>query len=371
MKDHIPSKLTATKQSHPWINRDLNRLTRRKKRAHKKAKSTNTRRDLKRYHHLKAKSQREIRQAHDTYLQDIISGDMKGNSKRFWDYIKHKKQDSNGVAPLKNNDGLLYSDTDTKADILNRQFHSVYTKEDMTNIPNKGRSPHPTMKDITVDTRGVHKLLKGLDPNKATGPDTVPTRFLREFADEIAPTLTTIFQKSLDSGKIPEDWREASIVPIFKKGDRHQAANYRPVSLTSVSCKVLEHIVHIVHSQIMDHYDLNNILTDKQHGFRSRRSCESQLIITIDALAKSLAEGEQVDVILLDFSKAFDKVPHHRLLQKLDYYGVRDNTWKWVRDFLALRTQRVTLDGCTSSCADVISGVPQGTVMGLFCSLRS
>jgi hypothetical protein len=114
----------------------------------------------------------------------------------------------------------------------------------------------------------------------------------------------------------------------------------------------------------MDHFDNWNILTDKQHGFRSRRSCESQLIITIDALAKSLAKGEQVDVILLDFSKTFDKVPHHRLLHKLDYYGVRGNTWKWVQDFLNKRTQKVLLDGVTSSCADVISRVPQGTVMG-------
>ena len=178
------------------------------------------------------------------------------------------------------------------------------------------------MPSITVSVNGVRKLLRGLNIHKATGPDHIPTRLLHDFADELAPTLTHIFQKSLDSGAIPDDWREAAIVPIFKKGDGHQASNYRPVSLTSVSCKVLEHVIH---SQIMDHYYRLGILTDKQHGFRSRRSCESQLIITIDSIAKSLAAGEQVDVILLDFSKAFDKVPHQRLLHKLDYYGVRGN----------------------------------------------
>ena len=217
------------------------------------------------------------------------------------------------------------------------------------------------MPSITVSVNGVRKLLRGLNIHKATGPDHIPTRLLHDFADELAPTLTHIFQKSLDSGAIPDDWREAAIVPIFKKGDRHQASNYRPVSLTSVSCKVLEHVIH---SQIMDHYDRLGILTDKQHGFRSRRSCESQLIITIDSIAKSLAAGEQVDVILLDFSKAFDKVPHQRLLHKLDYYGVRGTTWHWIRDFLSKRTQHVNLGGTTSSLADVISGVPQGTVMG-------
>ena len=217
------------------------------------------------------------------------------------------------------------------------------------------------MPSITVSVKGVRKLLRGLNIHKATGPDHIPTRLLHDFADELAPIMTNIFQKSLDSGAIPDDWREAAIVPIFKKGDRHQASNYRPVSLTSVSCKVLEHVIH---SQIMDHYDRLGILTDKQHGFRSRRSCESQLIITIDSIAKSLAAGEQVDVILLDFSKAFDKVPHQRLLHKLNYYGVRGTTWHWIRDFLSKRTQHVNLGGTTSSLADVISGVPQGTVMG-------
>ena len=253
----------------------------------------------------------------------------------------------------------MHSDTSSKAEILNNQFHSVYTKEDLSNMPSKGDSPHPTMDNIHVGVNGVCKLLKGLNVHKATGPDAVPTRFLHDFAVELAPIMTKLFQLSLDTGKVPDDWREASIVPVFKKGERHLA--YRPVSLTSVSCKLLEHIVH---SQIMDHYDSRHLLADQQHGFRSRRSCESQLLITVDSLAKSLDSGEQVDVILLDFSKAFDKVPHQRLLHKLDDYGVRGSTWNWVKDFLAKRTQQVTLEGQSSTKADVISGVPQGTVMG-------
>ena len=141
------------------------------------------------------------------------------------------------------------------------------------------------MQDIRIDQRGVHKLLKGLKPHKATGPDMVPARLLRDYAIEFSTIFTILFQTSLDSGKIPSDWRKASIVPIYKKGDKHKASNYRPVSLTSITCKLLEHIIH---SNIMDHYDSLGILTDKQHGFRSRRSCETQLIITIQELASSL-----------------------------------------------------------------------------------
>ena len=171
----------------------------------------------------------------------------------------------------------------------------------------------------------------------------------------------TLFQASLDQGKVPNEWRKANIVPLFKKGDRAKPSNYRPVSLTSICSKVLEHIIH---SSIMSHFDELNILTDYQHGFRKRRSCESQLIITIQDLAKSLSNSEQVDVILLDFSKAFDKVPHERLLYKLDHYGVRGPVLQWIRSFLQGRTQVVTLDGTTSRPADVQSGVPQGTVLG-------
>ena len=165
---------------------------------------------------------------------------------------------------------------------------------------------------------------------------------------------------SLESGNIPDDWR-TSIVPIFKKGDKHQASNYRPVSLTSISCKLLEHIIH---SQVMDHFDHHSILSNSQHGFRSRRSCETQLAITIDTIARTLDEGGQVDIVLLDFAKAFDKVPHQRLLHKLQFYGVRNNTLRWIEDFLHCRQQQVLLDGHTSSTAEVLSGVPQGTVLG-------
>lgn len=140
------------------------------------------------------------------------------------------------MSPLKGPDGLLYSETLSKVEILNNQFHSVYTTEDLSDMPSKGDSPHPNMSNIHVGSNGVYKLQRGLNVHKAAGPDAVPTIFLHDFALELAPIITKLFQLSLDIGKVPDDWREASIVPIFKKGERHLALNYRPVSLTSVSC---------------------------------------------------------------------------------------------------------------------------------------
>ena len=203
--------------------------------------------------------------------------------------------------------------------------------------------------------------MQGLNPHKAEGPDHIPTRFLTEFAAELSPAMTLIFQASLQQGEVPDDWKQANVAPSFKKGDRSTAANYRPISLTSVCSKILEHIIH---SQIMRHLDIHQILSDQQHGFRKKRSCESQLILTVQDLAAALEENEQMDAILLDFSKAFDKVSHQRLAIKLDHYGIRGNLLQWIKSFLANRTQQVLVEGHTSSPAPVTSGVPQGTVLG-------
>ena len=183
-----------------------------------------------------------------------------------------------------------------------------------------GPSQSPTVPPIKVTCKGVLKLLKDIKPYKASRPDNIPGRLLKEAAEELAPGLTFLFQISLDSGKIPADWKSALVTPVFKKGNRSSTANYRPISLTSIVCKILEHVVH---SSVINHFERNNILRDSQHGFRKPRSCETQILLTIEDLAKGLDDRQQIDAVLLDFSKAFDKVPQQRLLLKLKHYGVR------------------------------------------------
>jgi hypothetical protein len=181
--------------------------------------------------------------------------------------IKSKRTDSCGVVPLQR-DGIAYGNARMKANNLNNQFTSVFTSEDpLQPLPDMGPSPHPAVSDITITQEGVQKPLCHLNPHKSTSPDQVSPRLHKETAKQIFPALTLVFQASINQGKVPEEWKSANITPLFKKGDRSAPVNYRPVSLTSVCSKVIEHIIH---SHIIKHMDKLGLLTDSQHGFRKR-----------------------------------------------------------------------------------------------------
>ena len=355
----VPTKFTSTRFSQPWINGNIKALSRRKKRAFKQARRSKKQKDWIKYKNLKKSMQRECRSTYHTFISDMLN-DEDGKPKRFWSYIKSTRCDNSGVAPLLK-DGILQCEASTKANLLNDQFASVFTHENTSNLPDLGNILHPRVPDFTFDQEGIRKLLAKLKPHTASGPDNLPAHLLKEAADELAPILCLLFNATLHQGKIPQDWKSAYITPIFKKGDKHRPENYRPISLTSIICKTAEHIIH---SQIIRHLDTQNLLTDCQFGFRRGRSCESQLLVTIQDLAAGLRDKQQIDAILLDFSKAFDRVPHERLLLKLHYYGIRGQLLSWIKDFLHDRTQQVALEGVKSNTTSVSSGVPQGTVLG-------
>ena len=334
------------------------------KRLFRKAKkSTGKHRDTiwARYKSGKASINQGMRQAKDNFVTNIInSAFIENDIKPFWKFVRDKSCDNNGTSTLKE-EGRLFSDSQSKADILNQQFTSVFSVEDTTTIPTPPGDVFPSMPDIVVHFRGVHKLLSNIKPNKASGPDSIPCRVLKEAALELAPVLMDIFNSSLATSMLPSDWKTENIVPVFKKGNTNSAENYRPIFFTCKCCKLLEYIV--CHS-IRDHLDNHTTLYVFQHGWRAGHSCDSQLLSTVDDLMSIFDSKCQVDIAVLDFSKAFDIVPHQRLLGKTKHYGISGTTLAGISDFLSGRTQRAVVDGSYSEWSTVHSGVPQGTVLG-------
>ena len=366
---YIPSRLSKLRMDLPWITHEIVKKIRKRDKLYSKIKKS-TNKDPKivtKFKQLKTNLQKQIRHSYWSYLESIIFTDNsnEGQKKKFYSFIKHNKTDSSGIAPL-NDNGQIHSDPVQKANILNKQFESVFSRPQPLSLTQLAHSAntilsHPPMPPINITVTGVEKLLNGLNPHKAAGPDELSPKILKELHSELAPVLTKIFNQSLKTGIVPDDWKHAVIAPVFKKGPKSKPSNYRPISLTCIASKLLEHILV---SNIMSYFDQHNILSPKQHGFRSKHSCETQLLGFTQEISDNLEAGKQTDVIVMDFSKAFDKVDHHKLVHKLRVLGVDNKVTTWVKSFLSGRSQQVLVDGETSNRLPVLSGVPQGSVLG-------
>jgi hypothetical protein len=247
---------------------------------------------------------------------------------------------------------------------FNKFFTSVFTLEDKTDIPNpqlKLTDEGKWVTGIDIKNEDIEKRLRSLKVNKSGGPDGFNSKFLFMIKEDIVEPLREIFNESIREGVIPDDWKIANVTPIFKKGARDQCSNYRPVSLTSIVGKLLESIIR---DKITTHLEANSLILDTQHGFTKGRSCVTNLLTFFDKVTRAVDEGGTIDVIYLDFQKAFDKVPHLRLVRKCEALGIRGQLREWIAEWLRDRKQRVGINGCYSDWADVISGVPQGSVLG-------
>ena len=359
ISDGVPTKMTSSQSTLPWITAQTKRLIRNRNKWFKRAKRRDDPKSWRKYKEIKQLTQKLCRKSHDSYVQDLISDDK--SNKKFWAYVKSQRTENSGISDLVDRNRTFYRAKD-KADHFNDKYSQAFSEPcDTTYPPPNFSDSSNTLNQITVSKKGVLTLLQNIKENKATGPDEIPGKFLKICAFELHEVFTILFQTSLDLGVVPDEWKVAHIFPLFKKGDKTKAENYRPISLTSISCKLLEHIVH---STVMGFLDSNEILSPFQHGFRQKRSCESQLLTTLRDFSESLNSSGQTDAILLDFSKAFDKVDHRLLLSKMNHLGICGPLLKWASSFLSNRLQHVVVDGCISGANNVLSGVPQGTVLG-------
>ena len=204
----------------------------------------------------------------------------------------------------------------------------------------------------------VEMKLNKLNMNKASGIERIHPSLLRELSEELSGPLSILFRRTLDEGTVPTDWRAANVTPLYKKGNKSTPGNYRPVSLTSVVCKLLESIIK---DAIMEHLEKHKLINISQHGFLPGRSCLTNLLAYLESVTKHVDSRLPVDILYLDFAKTFDKVPHIRLLMKLKVHGIDGVVLEWIRRWLTDRKQRVILNGGTS---DWFPAVSQGSVLG-------
>ena len=352
----------ASRRRKPvWMNDRAMAALRRKKKAYDRYLRSREGMDYIEYVKLRNTAKSEVRNAVRNYEKDIASK-AKKNPKAFYRYVNSKIKGRGAIPDLRNSNGSVINENLDKANAFNKFFSSVFTKEDIAELPqlpNKGVKQQLT--DVSFTCEDVLKLLQDLKPDKSPGPDMIHPRVLKECAHELAYPLFRLFRKSLDEGNVPKDWKSGNVTPIHKKGSRTSVDNYRPVSLTSVICKVIEKLLR---KPLLDHMFDNDFISDCQHGFIPGRSCTTQLLEVLDKWTDILDSGGAMDVIYLDLAKAFDSVPHRRLLLKLQSYGINGIYLRWISNFLLGRSQRVMVAGTGSEWAPVLSGVPQGSVLG-------
>jgi hypothetical protein len=321
--------------------RGLNTPHTQKKRECKNAKHYNTGPVLENYKKIETEVAKKIKYAKKKFEKDLTYSDAK-NSKKFSKYIKSKTKIRTQIGPLKNTKNVVTTNNLEMANILNEFFASVFTAEDVDNMPQKVRETNVEISEVEFTRGKLLQKMPNLKTDTAPGPDNIHPRILKELRFELADPLCKLLTKSMNTGKVPLDWKVAVVTPIYKKGAKADPGNYRPVSLTSVPCKIMESIIK---DTMMAHLEQENLIRDSQHGFIPGRSCAMNLLTFQEEITKCLDDGVPVDVFYLDFAKAFDKVPHGWLLVKLESKEITGNLKRWVKEWLANRTQRVLVDG--------------------------
>jgi len=316
------------------------------------------------YRSLRNEVNKLVRSDREVHRKKLFAS-FKHCPKKFYRYMRTMSTANITVTKLVKPDSAEPTSTDEEAaEVLSESFKDVFTveKDDPAGLPvfNKLSTHNPVI-PVFFDSLTIRNKLNKLQCDKSAGPDGLHPMILNRCADAIAQPLASIFNKSFDTGVVPLDWKAANISPIFKKGSRMDPGNYRPVSLTSVVSKVMESIIK---DDMVTILQKEGLLNTSQHGFMRKRSCLTNLLECFEEWTKALDEGYGIDVIYLDYRKAFDSVPHKRLIMKLKSYGFHSKTIMWIENFLSDRWMRVRVRESYSGWFEMISGVPQGSVLG-------
>ena len=358
MSTFVPLNPRRNPYKPPWFTKHNKKLSHNKQKLWDKYRHTGKKEDFDKYKAAEKSCKKSISRAKKKYEKKLSSTN---NLRPFNAYIRQKTKSRVEIGPLKQG-GRSINDSTEMAEVLNTYFSSVFTRENLSNIPAPLDEPYvSTLEDMHFTYQEVVEAINNLKVGSAPGPDRIPSIILKQFNTILAVPLTIVFNKSMTTGVVPNDWKEANVTPIYKKGKKCDASNYRPISLTSIPGKLMESLIK---AKIVDHIDYNNLINQSQHGFMSNKSTITNLVQFFNKITEDVDNGEAIDLLYLDFSKAFDKVPHQRLRAKLAAHGVLGKVLDWITNWLSNRRQRTVLNGSFSNWLEVLSGVPQGSVLG-------
>ncbi len=324
---HCPITRRRLTNRPRWLTRSLKTEVNKKRKLWKKSLIDRTPESLNSYKMQRNRVKSLIVRGRQMFEQDLLNRAVV-NPKVLYSYIRQSTRNKDPIPLLRTVEGAEDKD---KADHLSQFFRSVVTTEPDFPSPTYEADSIPCIDTVLFTEDMIRTELLNLKESTSPGPDAIPAKLLKELASEMAKPLALIFQASFVTGCLPSDWKTATITPIFKSGSRASANNYRPVSLTSICCKTMEKIIKKALIQFLEQ---NHLLSDAQHGFRSGRSCLTNLLFSLDRWSKARDEGKMVHAIYIDFKKAFDSVPHQRLLHKLRSAGIRGNLLSWIENFL-------------------------------------
>ena len=370
LDNHAPLKTKRVcKKKSPWITQELRCKMRKRDYLKERAVLTNEQVMWQQYKHARNQTNNAIKSAKQQYFVENLELNIKDPRKTWMlinDLNSRKCRKSQNISDIKIGDKIINTPAEM-AEAFNKHFTNIGPKL-AREIPLSSTIPEsylePTVETFSLQTPSVSivcKLLRNINEKKATGLDQIPSKLLKLAADIVGPSLAGIFERSINTGIFPAEWKLARVTPIFKKGSKSDLDNYRPISVTPIVSKIFERIVF---DQLYQYLNENNLLTNCQSGFRSLHSTLTALLEATNNWSVNIDNGLLNGVVFIDLKKAFDTIDHEILLRKLASYGADKNALAWFDSYLSHRSQKCNVNGNLSNAKELSCGVPQGSIIG-------
>lgn len=361
---YIPHSMKRSSAQQPWFNKECEKATAAKNKAYKVWRRNPTEETRATFTRLRNMSNLTTETAKTKFNEGVKNKllEQVGGTRQFWTMAKTVSNNfcKSSFPPLVRADGSLASTPKEKADLFAQMFSNNSVLDPQNAVPPTIPPVESSMAEIKFRVRAVRRALEQLDCKKAVGLDGIPPIVLKKCAPELAPILTRLFQYSYQSQTFPNTWKMARIQPIPKRGKKCMPQNYRPVSLLSIISKVMERVIN---DELIKYLESQRIISDRQYGFRRQRSTGDLLAYVTHIWTSAMEKHGESKAIALDISKAFDRVWHAALMNKLIAYGLPEKLRGWMGSFLASRVIQVVVDGITSDRVHVNAGVPQGSIL--------